>query len=44
MVTASAVNDGQPFIAANAMFGMNHQIACLKNADFAQKLITFGAF
>ena len=26
------------------MFGMNDQIACLKNADFAQKFITFSAF
>ena len=44
MIAASAVNNDQPFIAANTMFGMNHQITGFKNADLAQKIITLGTF
>ena len=44
MIAASAVNDDQPFIAANAMFGMNYQITCFKNVNLAQTFITFGTF
>ena len=43
MVAASAVDNDKPFITANTMFGMHHQITGLKRADLAQKIIAAAA-
>ena len=36
MIAARTVDDDQPFIAANPMFGMHNQITRFKRADFTQ--------
>ena len=40
MRATRGIDDHQPFIASDAMFGMDHQIAFLKRADLAQKILT----
>ncbi len=42
MRTARAVDNDQPLISADPMFGMNHQIPGIKCADLTQKIVTAG--
>ena len=39
MRPARGIDDHQPFIAPDAVFGMNDEIAFFKGADFAQEIL-----
>ena len=44
MIATRTINDDQPFIAADPMFGMHNQIARFQRADFTQEIITTATF
>ncbi len=43
MRTARGIDDHQPFIAPDTMFGMHHQIAFFKRTDLAQEILATSA-
>ena len=44
MIATRTVDNGQPIITADPMFGMHNQITRFKRADFTQKIITTATF